>query len=264
ETILAEDINTGAVTTSEILDSTIINEDVHTSAIDSRTILNETILAEDINTGAVTTSEILDSTIINQDIHTGTVDSRTILNETILSEDINTGAITTSEILNSTILNEDIANSTINLTTKVTGILPVANGGTGASSFFTDNILVGDGTNPVKAKILASRDSSIQISQTADSIIISSSFSATEINSDPAGTFNIGNLANGTTYTSNAINSFAVNFGDIIIGSIDVDLQGCMLTAYVSQQNVIRVSIFNGTGSVKNLGTVNVRVYVVH
>src|SRR3989339_1013189 len=259
-----DDIADNAITSAKILDSAIINQDIHTSAIDSRTILNETILAEDINTGAVTTSEILDSTIINQDIHTGTVDSRTILNETILSEDINTGAITTSEILNSTILNEDIANSTINLTTKVTGILPVANGGTGASSFFTDNILVGDGTNHVKAKILASRDSSIQISQTADSIIISSSFSATEINSDPAGTFNIGNLANGTTYTSNAINSFAVNFGDIIIGSIDVDLQGCMLTAYVSQQNVIRVSIFNGTGSVKNLGTVNVRVYVVH
>ncbi len=304
ETILAEDINTGAVTTSEILDSTIINQDIHTSAVDSRTILNETILAEDIatgavttseilnetilaediNTGAVTTSEILNETILAEDIATGAVTTSEILNETILAEDINTGAVTTSEILNETILaediatdavtsseilngtilNEDIANGTINLSTKVTSVLPVTNGGIGVSSLTTDYILVGDGTNPVKSKVLVSIDTSIIITQTADTIYISSSFTPTEITSDPAGTFVIGNLPNGTTYTSKAINSFACDFGDIIIGSIDSDLQGCMMTCYVSQPNVIRVSIYNGTGGAVNLGTVNVKVYVVN
>ncbi len=263
ETILAEDINTGAVTTSEILDFTIINPDIQTSAVDSRTLLDETILAEDINTGAVTTSEILDFTIINPDIETSAVDSRTLLDETILAEDINTGAVTTSEILDNSILNEDIADNTINLPFKVTGMLSIENGGTESSFLADGNILVGSGTDPIKTKILACPDSSILITQTADSIILSSTFAPTEINSDPAGTFVIGNLPAGSTYTSNAINSFAVGFGDIVLGSVDVDLQGCMMTSYVSQPNVIRVSIFNGTGSAKNLGNVNVKVYIV-
>ncbi|MFH0893807.1 MAG: hypothetical protein V2A54_05165 [Bacteroidota bacterium] len=279
-----DDIADNAITTEKILDSTIINQDIHTGAVDSRTILNETILAEDIATGAVTTSEILDSTIINQDLQTGSVDSRVILNETILAEDIATNAVTTSEILDSTIinqdiqvgaidsrtildgtiLNQDIADGTINLTTKVTGILPVSNGGTGNSTFINDNLLVGNGINPVKSKILACRDSSIAITQTADSIILKSTYVGTEVTSDPAGTFVIGNLPNGTTYVSNAINSFTVDFGDIIVGSVDVNIQGCMMTAYVSQPNVIRVAIYNGTGSAVNLGTVNFRVYIIH
>jgi len=200
-------------------------------------------LAEDIASGAVTTSEIL--------------------NETILAEDIATGAVTTSEILNGTILNEDISDNTINLSTKVTDTLSVENGGTGNGFLIDGNILVGSGANPIKAKILACPDSSIQITQTADSIILKSTFAGTEVNSDPAGTFVIGNLPNGFTYTSNAINAFVVDFGDIIIGSIDVSLQGCMMTAYVSQPNVIRISIYNGTGSTVNLGTVNVRVFII-
>ncbi|MGD9494142.1 MAG: hypothetical protein AB7V36_12385 [Bacteroidales bacterium] len=284
ETILSEDIATGAVTTSEILDSTIINEDIHTGAIDSRTIINETILAEDIATGGVTTSEILDSTIINEDIHTSAIDSRTVLNETIMAEDIATGAVTTSEILDNTILNEDIAtgaidsrtilnatvinddiaDNTIDLSVKVTDTLAVTNGGTGRGTLTDDFIVVGNGTAAVDSKLLASADSSILITQTQDSIILSANFPATVVTSDPAGTFVINNLPAGSTYTSNAINSFAVDYGDIIMASVDVSLQGCMMTAYVSQPNVIRISIFNGTGGAVNLGTVNVRVYVIY
>ncbi|MCH7536029.1 MAG: hypothetical protein IH948_09890, partial [Bacteroidetes bacterium] len=106
-------------------------DDIADNAITSAKILNETILPEDINTGAVETSEILD--------------------ETILAEDIDTSAVTTSEILNSTILNEDIANGTIDLTSKVTGILPVPNGGTGAATLTSSGVLLGQGTNPVQA-----------------------------------------------------------------------------------------------------------------
>jgi len=133
----------------------------------------------------------------------------------------------------------------------------------GNATLTAENILVGSGTDPIKAKVLVSSDSSLLITQTADSIILKTQFAATEVTSDPAGTFVIGNLPAGSTYTTNAINSFAVNFGDIIIGSVDVNLQGCMMTAYVSQQNVIRISIYNSTGAAVNLGTVNVRVFVV-
>jgi hypothetical protein len=238
-------------------------DDIADNAITTAKILNEEVLSEDIASDAVTTSEVKDSTIASVDIKSGAIDSRTVLNETILAEDIATGAITSTEILDATVTNQDIADSTIDLTTKVDGVLPVENGGMGNTSLPTDHILVGDGTNPIRGKVLVSADTSIQITQTADSIIIKGKFAASEVLSDPAGTFVIGNLPAGTTYTSNAINAFDVNFGDIIIGSIDVNLQGCMLTAYVSQQNVIRISVFNGTGGPVNLGTVNVRVFVV-
>ncbi len=295
-----DDIADDAITTSKILDSAIINDDINTSAVNSRTILNETILAEDIAEGAVTTSEVLNSTIINEDIAneavdsrtlldfsvvnddiaTGSIDSRAILNASIEAEDVDTGAITSSEILNETILNEDIANGEIDLESKVANILPVSNGGTGASTLTQNALLAGNGSGaiqslgvatdgqipigvtggvPVFANITAG--TGVGIVNTPGGIEISSSVQ--EITSDPAGTFNIGNLPAGSTYTSNAINAFAVDFGDIIIGSVDVNLQGCMLTAYVSQPNVIRISIFNGTGGAVNLGTVNVRVMIV-
>ncbi len=51
--------------------------------------------------------------------------------------------------MDGTIANADIANSTIDLTTKVTGILPVANGGTGAATLTANSLLAGNGSNAV-------------------------------------------------------------------------------------------------------------------
>jgi hypothetical protein len=235
---------------------------------------------DDIADNAITTNKILNETIFAEDIGTGSVETSEILNETILAEDIRMGSVETSEILNLTVLNEDIANSTIDLTTKVSGILSVVNGGTGNASLTDNSLLIGNdngsvqslgvatdgqipigvtGGSPVLGNLTAG--TGVTITNTAGVITISSSVS--EITSDPAGTFVIGNLPAGQTYTSNAINAFVVNFGDVIIGSVDVSLQGCMLTAYVSQPNVIRISIFNGTGGAVNLGTVNCRVLIV-
>ena len=197
------------------------------------------------------------------------------------TDDIADNAITTAKILNETVLNEDIANGTIDLTGKVTNILPLVNGGTGAASFTENSLLLGNSTDPLQSlgvaadgqipigvtggkPVLATltAGTGVTITNTPGGILIASAVS--EISSDPAGTFVIGNLPAGSTYTSNAINAFVVNYGDVIIGSVDVSLQGCMLTAYVSQPNVIRISIFNGTGGAVNLGTVNVRVLIVH
>jgi len=55
----------------------------------------------------------------------------------LTSADITDGVITSASISDGTIANADIANSTINLTTKVTGTLPVANGGTGLAALGT-------------------------------------------------------------------------------------------------------------------------------
>jgi len=57
----------------------------------------------------------------------------------LTSADITDGVITSASISDGTIVNADIANSTINLTTKVTGTLPVANGGTGLAALGTAN-----------------------------------------------------------------------------------------------------------------------------
>ncbi len=261
-TILNEDVSTGAVDTRVILDSTILNEDMSTGSVDTRVILDSTILNEDISTGSVDTRIIEDSTILNEDVNTGAIDSRTILNESIQAIDIGVGEVTTDEILNETILNEDIANATIDLTTKVDGILPVDNGGTGidASTAANGTLLIGNGTGFTLDSLTAG--SGIVINNTAGGIEISSGVQG--VNSAVAGNVNPNNIANGDTWISPAIPLTGVDFGNIVVGSIDTGLQGCQMTTYVTNTNVIKVSIYNGTGGNVNLGNgLELRVLVV-
>jgi hypothetical protein len=67
--------------------------------------------------------------------------SADITDNIIVNADINSAAaIAYSKLsLGTSIVNADIANSTINLTTKVTGTLPVANGGTGLTALGSAN-----------------------------------------------------------------------------------------------------------------------------
>ena len=270
--ILNQDIHTSAVDSRTILDSTILNQDINTSAVDSRTLLDSTILNRDINVGAVDSRTLLDSTILNQDISVGAVDSRTLLDSTILNRDISVGAVDSRTILNGALLNEDIADSTIDLTTKVTGVLPVRNGGTGTDSLRANSFLVVDSTGALQAldsatngqilvgvtdsvpklKVLAG-SGGIVVSFTADSVIIGSRisgvFNAVGVNLDP------GEVDFLSTWLSPPIELQGVDFGDIIVGSLAVDLQGIMMTTYVSGPNRIRVALYNGTGENLDLGT---------
>lgn len=81
-------LETGAVTTTAILDGTILTGD----------IAADTILAADIATGAVTTTEILDSTIVAGDIATGAVTTTGILDATVAAADLATSAITSANV----------------------------------------------------------------------------------------------------------------------------------------------------------------------
>jgi hypothetical protein len=270
-----DDISDNSITTFKIVDSTILNIDISTGAIDSRTILNESILAEDIATGAVTTDEILDFTILNEDVSTGAIDTRTILNETILAEDIATGAVTTdeilnetilaediatgavttNEILNETILNEDIANGTIDLTSKVTGILPVENGGTGLDgSAATDGqLLIGDGTSGGFNLANLTAGTGIIITNSPGGIVVSSGVQGiSTISTDPT---TVGNIAGGGTVLVGPITLAGVNPGDFVVASYENPLQGCLMTGYVRNANQIEVAIFNPNTTNKNLGT---------
>ncbi|WP_223549874.1 hypothetical protein [Aestuariivivens sp. NBU2969] len=259
ETILAEDISEGAVETSEILNETILAEDISEGAVETSEILNETILAEDISEGAVETSEILNETILAEDISMGAVETSEILNETILAEDISEGAVETSEILNETILNEDIANNTINLSTKVTDILAVENGGTGldASAVGDGEILIGDGTTNEFNLTTLTAGTGIVIENTPGNITIISP----PVSTSADGSFNIPVGSNGVIgpnsawYSPNSLKidppaDKAFEMGDIFLASADIDLQGCILSVYLQSidgngQANVQVILFN-------------------
>ncbi|MEP7322569.1 MAG: hypothetical protein ABI761_11650 [Saprospiraceae bacterium] len=271
-TILNQDIHLGAVDSRTLLDSTILNQDIHLGAVDSRTLLDSTILNQDIHLGAVDSRTLLDSTILNEDIHLGAVDSRTILDSSIVNQDIQSNAINSRVILNGSILSEDIADSTIDLSSKVTGTLSVTHGGTGTDSLALNSLLIGsnkgalrslgqatDGQIPVgvtdslpKLKVLAGAGG-ISVSFTADSVIISTGISG--IYSANLGTIDPGTISFRSNWLSPPIPLQGVNLGNIVIGSIAVDLDGCQVTAFVSEPNMIRVSIYNGTGNNITLGT---------
>jgi hypothetical protein len=256
-----DDIADDAITTEKILNETILTEDIATGAIDSRTILNETILTEDVSTGAI--------------------DTRTILNETILAEDIATGAVTTNEILNGTILNEDIADGTIDLTGKVTGILPVPNGGTGVNSLTANSLILGSGTNslvslgqaadgqipigvtggtPVLGNITAG--TGILVNNTAGGIQISSTIQAGGVNTQETGIENIGDIDATKSFVTQ-IALPGVEPGDFVVASYSRPLDGCLISGYVKGINEIEVVIYNANDTTVNLGEGTFKVLVI-
>ena len=279
-TIINEDIHTGAVDSRTILDSTIINEDIHTSAVDSRTILDSTIINEDIHTGAVDSRTILDSTIINEDIHTAAVDSRTMLDSTIINEDIHTGAVDSRTILDGTIINEDIADGTIDLATKVDSVLPVANGGTGTDTLNKEEVLVGNGLDPLKSllvndsamvltnyegetqlyKLRAGARTYLSVDSTTNTVTISAIDQSMEGGAG-IGTFAIPNLNAGQQAT-NTFLSAGAQVGDFINLNADANLQGITMTGYVSAPDNITVVFYNGTGA--PVGPINVSMKVIN
>lgn len=228
-----DDIADDAIRTEKILNEEILSEDIK----------NETILAEDIAEGAVTTSEIL--------------------NETILAEDIATGAVTSEEILDGTVVNADIADATIDLTTKVTGVLPVANGGTGVDgSVVTDGqVLIGNGTNSNFDLATLSAGTGIQIANTPGGIQIASSIQG--VNTQETESVNVGSIAAVSSYVEQ-ITLQGVAPGDFVVASYSNPLQGCLMSAYVRNNNIIEVVIFNpDPKSQKNLGSGTFKVLVI-
>lgn len=219
---------------------------------------------DDIADDAITTAKILNEEILAEDIGTGSVETSEILDETILAEDIATSAVETSEILNGTVLNEDIADGTIDLTSKVTGILPVDNGGTGIDgSVVTDGqILIGDGTNGDFSVANITSGAGIDITNTAGGIEISSP--PVGVGSDGSFTIPVGSNgdidAGDVWYSPNSLKipsspDKPIVMGDIFLVSANKDLKGCILSAYLQDvQSLggdanVQVVIFNPAGN---------------
>jgi len=97
-------------------------------------------------------------------------------------EDISTGTIASGGNLgldsNNKIVKSDNPAGTIDLTSEVTGILPVANGGSGASSLTSNRVLTGNGSSAIQAEdnlyfqhpslIIGADDDSMSIIQKAE------------------------------------------------------------------------------------------------
>ncbi|MDH5610378.1 MAG: hypothetical protein OEY56_12950 [Cyclobacteriaceae bacterium] len=175
------------------------------------------------------------------------------------TDDIADNAITTSKIQNATILNEDIADNTIDLTTKVTNQLGVQHGGTGldASGVTDGQILIGDGTNGNFQLSNLTAGSGVEIINTPGGIEISSP--PVGVGSDGSFTIPVGSngniIAGDAWYSPNSLKvtpspdkPFAM--GDIFLVSANVDLKGCILSAYLqsidgSGNANVQVVIFN-------------------
>lgn len=206
------------------------------------------------------------------DIADDAITTAKILNEEILAEDIGTGSVETSEILDGTILNEDIADGTIDLATKVTNQLPVANGGTGLSNIPAGNIVVGNGTSALNTlavsdsimlfsnksgqtelyKLAAGLRTNLYIDEVTKTVFISAIDQSGGPNKDYIN-FSTGNIPIGGQQLR-VIPYPGVRLGDIILATATTDLEGVIMTAYVSTDDKINVIFFNGTGSPRNLG----------
>ncbi len=77
---------------------------------------------------------------------------------------------TTGVLSVSPIVGADITNSTIDLTTKVTGVLPVANGGTGQSTYINGQLLIGNTTGNTLSKATLSGTQGVSITNGAGTI----------------------------------------------------------------------------------------------
>ena len=86
----------------------------------------DTIKSVAIFDGSVATADIADDAVTSAKLGSGAVDTTAL----------GTDAVTTAKIAASQVTNAKIANSTLDLTAKVTGALPVANGGTALTSGF--------------------------------------------------------------------------------------------------------------------------------
>ena len=90
----------------------------------------DTIKSVGILDGSIATADIADDAVTSAKLGAGAVDTTALGTDAVTTAKIAASQITTAKIAASQITNAKIANSTLDLTAKVTGALPVANGGT--------------------------------------------------------------------------------------------------------------------------------------
>jgi len=173
--------DTGVVTSTMILDGTIVNADINSSAAiaatkisgtaitaaDTGTVTN-TMLAGSIapakvtgtaitaaDTGTVTSTMIADGTIVNADINSAAAIASTKISGTAVTQG-DTGTVTSTMIADSTIVNADISASAAIDKTKISGTaITAADSGTVTSTMIADGTIVNADINASAAIALS-------------------------------------------------------------------------------------------------------------
>ena len=90
----------------------------------------------------VSTDGLADSAVNSAKIGVDVITDADLANNSVTVNEISDNAVTTTKLANNAITDAKIANSTLDLTTKVTGALPVANGGTALTSGFINGGII--------------------------------------------------------------------------------------------------------------------------
>ena len=205
--------NTGVATVgSEKILETMLKDNAVTTVKITDANVTTAKLADD----AVTTVKITDANVTTAKLVDDAVTTVKITDANVTTAKLADDAVTTVKIKDANVTNAKIANGTIDLSSKVTGVLPIANGGTGATNADAANsalnslgIFIGTGT------ISAGNGASVTIN---DSNVTSSSKIFLTFTSDTdGGPYFVDNLSSGSFRVSAATLQGGGTFNYLVI-----------------------------------------------
>lgn len=139
-------------------------------------------------------------------------------------------AVTSNKIEDLSIANADIANGTIDLTTKVTGVLPVTNGGTGVNT--VTGVVIGNGTSAVSGTAASAGSQYLRRNagntayefgtfSTGDIPDLSATYVKNQTGVQTGANFNVGQ--SGTIGTTLTVGTDATIGGDVTVTGNDIN-----------------------------------------
>jgi hypothetical protein len=133
--------DTGTVTSTMILDGTIVNADISASAAIDKTKISGTAVTQ-ADTGTVTSTMIANNTIVDADINAAAAIAATKISGTAVTQ-ADTGTVTSTMIANNTIVDADINAAAAIAATKISGTaVTQADTGTVTSTMIANNTIV--------------------------------------------------------------------------------------------------------------------------
>ena len=206
-----------SVTSSKIVDGTIVNADINASAAIDKTKINGTAITA-ADTGTVTSTMLADDTIVDADINAAAAIAKTKISGTAITA-ADTGTVTSTMIADGTIVNADINASAAIDKTKISGTaITAADTGTVTSTMLVDGTIVNADINAAAAiagtKIEQGSTSVRGTLQLTDSVSSTSTTTA----ATPANVKTAYDLANTANTTANAALPKA---GGTISGNVD-------------------------------------------
>lgn len=124
----------GAVTSAALGPGSISSSNMGAGSVESNAIAAGAITTAKLATGAVDSVALGAGSVTSAKLAAGSVDSAAIGVGVISGSHLGAGAVVSASISDNAVTGTKIANSAVDLTTKVTGTLPLANGGTGSTT----------------------------------------------------------------------------------------------------------------------------------